>query len=197
MIDRRTFFYDVRVKLFGGRLDQRQVDGMNAILDEWEKRDLTDLRWLAYMLATSFWETAHTMWPIEEWGKGQGHPYGVPDPVTAQVYFGRGFVQLTWKSNYATMGHLLGIDLVGHPEKALELPVATQILFEGMMRAESRIGDFTGLALDDCFNATHEDWVRARAIVNGTDHAAAIADIARTFYAAILQAGIGEQRMAA
>jgi Chitinase class I len=120
------------------------------------------------------------MWPIEEWGKGQGHPYGVPDPATAQVYYGRGFVQLTWKSNYATMGHLLGIDLVGHPEKALELPIATQILFEGMMRAKSRIGDFTGLALDDCFNATHEDWVRARAIVNGTDHAAAITDIART-----------------
>ena len=79
MINRKTFFYDVRVKLFGGRLDQRQVDGMNAILDEWEKRDLTDLRWLAYALATAFWETAHTMWPIEEWGKGQGHPYGVPD----------------------------------------------------------------------------------------------------------------------
>ena len=39
MINRKTFFYDVRVKLFGGRLDQRQVDGMNAILDEWEKRE--------------------------------------------------------------------------------------------------------------------------------------------------------------
>ena len=78
MINRKTFFYDVRIKLFGGRLGQRQVDGMNAILDEWEKRDLTDLRWLAYTLATAFWETAHTMWPIEEWGKGQGHPYGVP-----------------------------------------------------------------------------------------------------------------------
>ena len=79
------------------------------------------------------------------------------------------------------------------PEKALELPVATQILFEGMMRADSRIGDFTGLALDDCFNATHDDWIRARAIVNGTDHAAAIADIGRTFYAAILQAEIGNK----
>lgn len=199
MINRRTFFYDVRVKLFGGRLDQRQVDGMNAVLDEWERRGLTELRWLAYALATAFWETAHTMWPIEEWGKGQGHPYGVPDPATAQVYYGRGFVQLTWKSNYATMGRLLGIDLVSHPEKALELPVATQILFEGMMRVESRIGDFTGLALDDCFNATHDDWVRARAIVNGTDHAAAIADIGRTFHAAIQHAEAGDQnqRMAA
>ena len=118
MINRRTFFYDVRVKLFGGRLDQRQVDGMNAILDEWEKRGLTEPRWLAYALATAFWETAHTMWPIEEWGKGQGHPYGMPDPATAQVYYGRGFVQLTWKSNYATMGRLLGIDLVSHPDKS-------------------------------------------------------------------------------
>ena len=104
MIDRITFFYDVRVKLFGGRLDQRQVDGMNAILDAGKGAISTDLRWLAYTLATSFWETAHTMWPIEEWGKGQGQPYGMPDPATAQVYYGRGFVQLTWKANYATMG---------------------------------------------------------------------------------------------
>jgi hypothetical protein len=166
MINRQTFFYDVRIKLFGGRLGQRQVDGMNAILDEWEKRDLTDLRWLAYTLATAFWETAHTMWPIEEWGKGQGHPTACD---SRGARYGRGFVQLTWKKNYATMGRLLGIDLVSHPEKALDLPVVTQILFEGMLRAKSRIGDFTGLALDDCFDATHDDWVRARAIVNGTD----------------------------
>ena len=196
MIDPKAFFYGVRVKLFGGRLAQQQVDGMNAILAEWAKRELTDLRWLAYMLATVFWETAHTMWPIEEWGKGQGHPYGVPDG-NGHTYYGRGFVQLTWKANYATMGKLLGIDLVNHPEWALQLAAATQILFEGMLKAESKVGDFTGLALDDCFNATHDDWVRARAIINGTDHAAAIAEIGKTFYAVLQQAETGDLKAAA
>lgn len=197
MINPATFFYLVRIKLFGGRLAQQQVDGMNAILAEWAKRGLTDLRWLAYIFATTYWETAHTMWPIEEYGKGQGHPYGVPDPQTGQVYYGRGFVQLTWKSNYATMGKLLGVDLVGHPEQALQLAAATQVLFEGMLRAESKIGDFTGLALEDCFNATHDDWLRARAIINGTDHAAAIADLGKTFLGALQQAEAGELKAAA
>lgn len=196
MIDAKTFFYLVRIKLFGGRLDQRQVDGMNAILAEWAKRELADLRWLAYMFATVFWETAHTMWPIEEWGKGEGHPYGVPD-ANGHAYYGRGFVQLTWKSNYATMTKLLGIDLVSHPEWALQLPTATQILFEGMLRAESKVGDFTGLALDDCFNATTENWNHARAIINGTDHAAAIADLGKTFLGALQQAEAGELKAAA
>ena len=181
-MNRKAFFDGVRAKLFLGTLSQYQVDGMSAILDEWERRKLTDLRWLAYMLATVKWETAHTMQPIAEYGRGRGYAYGVPDPVTRQTYYGRGFVQLTWKRNYEALGKLLHVDLVDHPDKALELPVATQILFEGMMRADSSVGDFTGLALDDCFDDTHEDWLRARAIINGTDHAAEIADMGRAFH---------------
>ncbi len=183
MIDRKLFFDSVRAKLFHGRLAQSQVDGMNAILDEWERRGLSDLRWLAYMLATVFWETARTMWPIEEYGHGRGYTYGVSDPVTGWAYYGRGFVQLTWKRNYEAMGRLLGIDLVGQPARALELPVATQILFEGMLRGDSGVGDFTGLALDDCFNAGREDWQGARAIINGADHAAEIADVGWQIFA--------------
>jgi len=180
MIDAKKFFDGVRVSLFNGRLAQQQVDGINAILDEWLHRQLTDLRWLAYMLATVYWETAHTMWPIEEYGRGRGYAYGVPDPVTGQTYYGRGFVQLTWKRNYEAMGKLLKVDLVNHPAMALQLAIATQILFEGMLRADSGVGDFTGLALDDCFNATREDWTRARAIINGTDHAAEIGQVGRS-----------------
>ena len=44
-----------------------------------------------------------------------------------------------------------------------------------MTKGDSTVGDFTGLALDDCFNATTENWERARAIINGTDHVAEIA----------------------
>lgn len=188
MIDRKKFFTEVRIQMFGNRLSQQQVDGMNAILDEWEERGLTDLRWLAYMLATTKWETAHTMQPIEEYGRGRGYVYGSPDPVTGKVYYGRGFVQLTWKRNYEVMSKLLGIDLVNHPELALGLEVATQILFEGMLRAESGMGDFTGMALEDCFSATREDWTKARKIINGTDHDIEIGQLGQRFYSILQQA---------
>jgi putative chitinase len=197
MIDRKIFFDGVRIRLFNGRLSQGQVDGMNAILAEWERRRLGDLRWLAYMLATVYWETAHTMQPIEEFGKGQGYTYGLRDPVTGQAYYGRGFVQLTWKRNYEVMGRLLHVDLANHPERALDPGIATQILFEGMLRADSGVGDFTGLALEDCFNDKSENWDRARAIINGRDHYAEIGQIGRTFYAIVQAASAGAVKAAA
>ena len=196
MIDAKKFFDSIRVSLFNGRLAQQQVDGINAILDAWLHRKLADLRWLAYMLATVYWETAHTMWPIEEYGRGQGYAYGVQDPVTGQRYYGRGFVQLTWKRNYDAMGTLLHVDLVNHPSMAMQLAIATQILFEGMLRADSGVGDFTGLALEDCFNTTTENWTRARAIINGTDHAAEIGQIGRTIHGILKSAAIAEKAAA-
>src|SRR5947209_19609084 len=128
MINRKFFFDHVRANLFSGHLQQRQVDGISAILDYWEsKLSNDDDRWLAYALATTFHETAFTMQPIEEIGKGRGDPYGEPDPETGQTYYGRGFVQLTWKYNYQKMGKLLGVDLVDHLEPALPLDIATTV----------------------------------------------------------------------
>jgi hypothetical protein len=180
IINRDHFFQVVRAQLFHGSLKQKQVDGMSAILNNWEAKYANqDDRFLAYMLATTFHETATTMQPIEEYGKGKGTAYGTPDPVTGQVYYGRGFVQLTWKANYRKFATLLNIDLVGNPALALGLDVATQILFVGMIK-----GLFTGKKLADYFGAS-TDWVNARRIINGTDRAALIAGYAQTFYSAI------------
>lgn len=65
-IDRAIFFSSARAHPFGGAMTQEQVDGCNVILDEWEKRQLTDLRWLAYILGTAFHETATRMEPVIE-----------------------------------------------------------------------------------------------------------------------------------
>ncbi len=167
MIDRDRFFGRVRVNPFGGTMKQGQVDGCNAILDAWESRpEFTDRRWLAYMLATPFVETDRTMQPIEEYGKGAGRAYGVA--VKGQVYYGRGYVALT------------GADLVGHPELALEPRLAALIMFEGM-----KGGLFTGVGLPRYFNATVDDPVNARRIINGTDRAEEIAAIHAGFLAAL------------
>jgi putative chitinase len=181
IINREFFYSSVRNSLFHGKLKQAQVNGMNAILDEWEKNYSNgDDRFLAYMLATTFHETATTMQPIEEYGRGKGRTYGKPDPISGKVYFGRGFVQLTWKANYEKFAKLLKVDLVSSPELALNLDVSTKILFVGMVK-----GLFTGKKLADYFDGAKEDWVNARRIINGTDKAQLIAGYGRGFYAAI------------
>ena len=178
MIDRKSFYEVVRPKLFGGTMAQRQVDGCEAILDEWEKRGLTDYRWLAYMLATTKHETNATMqavreayWLSEEWRRTHLRYY---------PYYGRGLVQLTWEANYRKMTTALanefpGLDLVNDPDFALKPDVAVAIMFEGMLKAETGVGDFTGRCLEQFFNATTEDPVGARTIINGTDRAQLVA----------------------
>ena len=91
----RSAFYD-RMRDDFGTLSQSQVDGTEALLDEGEKRQLP-MNQLAYILSTSWHETAATMMPIAEYGKVKDHPYGEPCPqYDNQVAYGRGYVQLTW-----------------------------------------------------------------------------------------------------
>ncbi len=178
----RTFFYQhARETLFNGSLRQSQVDGMTAILDYWEKHLAgSDDRWLAYSLGTTHHETDRKMQPIEEYGRGRNRTYGRPDPQTGLKYYGRGFVQLTWKYNYKKLGDELHVDLVNHPERALDLGIATRVMFVGMIN-----GFFTGKRLSTYFNKTTADWVNARRIINGTDRAQLVASYARLYYAAI------------
>lgn len=202
-MNRKAFFDGIRAGPFPGRLRQGQVAGIGALLDEWQRRRLTDLRHLAYMLATVFHETSQTMAPIRERGGddyltrmydiGGDRPAlarrnGNVNPGDGVRYAGRGFVQLTWRANYARMGELLKLPLEERPDLALEPKVATAILFEGMLRAESFRGDFTGKCLEDYFNDQTTDWINARRIINGADRAANIAGIAKQFYADLVAA---------
>ncbi len=180
-INRDFFYSQVRKTLFFSGIRQPQVDGMNAILNEWDGHHADqDDRWLAYMLATTYHETDQKMQPIEEYGKGKGRPYGIPDLATGQTYYGRGFVQLTWKNNYATLGREIGVDLVDSPALALTLVDAAKIMFSGMIK-----GLFTGKALIAYFDAARDDWVGARRIINGQDKAQAIAGYGHNFYAGL------------
>lgn len=179
MIDRKAFFDGIRPDLFLGTLTQAQVAGIDAILDEWEARKLKDLRWLAYMLATTYHETNATMQPVreaywlsEDWRRRNLRYY---------PWYGRGYVQLTWEENYRKMGRLLGVDLLGNLDLAMDPHIAAAIMFEGMLMAESGFGDFTGKCLEMYFNDTTDDPVGARRIINGTDKAELIAGYHRGF----------------
>lgn len=181
MIDRDRFYDSVRPNLFGRSLMQTQVEGINAILAEWDATYADkDLHWLAYALGTTHHETDKTMQPIEEYGKGGMRLYAKPDPETGCTYYGRGLVQLTWRVNYEKAGKLLGIDLVYHPELALRTDHATKILFRGMVD-----GWFTGARFDWYFNAERQDWYNARRIINGLDRAELVASYSKRYYQAI------------
>lgn len=188
MINRKFFFEHSKNILFDGKFTQGQVNGLNAILDEWEKNYAKkDDRWLAYMLATAHHETDRKIAPIEEYGKGKGKKYGKKIKLngtaytnTNNIFYGRGFVQLTWYENYEKAGKKLKEDLIQHPELTLTLKNLTMIMFLGMMK-----GWFTGRKLSVYFNDSKEDWVNARRIINGIDKASLIASYAMKYYSSI------------
>jgi putative chitinase len=180
MINRKSFYDSIR-PLFGGKIEQKQVDGIEAILNKWEADNWKDLRWLAYILATAFHETAKTMQPIKEYGRGKGYPYGEKHPKTGKIYYGRGLVQLTWDYNYLRFGKLLGIDMYKNPDLACDMAIAVKILFVGMIQ-----GMFTGKSLGQYFNEEDTNWIEARRIVNGRDKAELIAKYAVHFHKALV-----------
>ncbi len=147
------------VGLFFGKMKHSQIQGFRFIIQAWNESGLKDHRWLAYMLATTWHETAFTMQPIEEYGSTKylmGKKYW--------PYIGRGYVQLTWKYNYEKYG------IAKTPEKALNANFAAFIMIDGMTK-----GIFTGKKLSQYFNSKVDDPIGARRIINGTDRAGAIA----------------------
>lgn len=156
----------------------------------------------AYVLATACWETAHTMEPVREtlassdasaiarldkaWERGQLK--WVSRPYWRSGYFGRGYVQLTHEANYRKAGDKLGIDLVGNPSRALEPEIAAQILVVG-----SRDGWFTGAKLSDYITLQSSNYRGARRVINGTDKASVIAELARDYESELIAENYGQE----
>lgn len=110
-IDRKRFFDSYRQSF--GPLKQSQVDALEALLGALESDSyVTDLRWAAYILATTKHETADTYRPIHEYGSRQyfigrygsqtrvGKVLGNDTPEEGAAYAGRGHAQITGESNY-------------------------------------------------------------------------------------------------
>ncbi|HEX8359016.1 MAG TPA: glycoside hydrolase family 19 protein [Longimicrobium sp.] len=187
----RPSFFQRYAQQFGA-LNASQTAAIGALLTAAEgDTSITDIRWLAYMMATVKHECAGTWRPIEEYGKGKGRKYGVPVTVTdstgksfTHVYYGRGYVQLTWADNYRQMGNALGNRLLFDPSLALDAEVAYEIMSLGM-----RKGSFTGRKLADYIHDGACDYVNARKIINGLDQAQRIAGYAEKLEA-ILRASV-------
>lgn len=136
----------------------------------------------AYVLATAYHESAHTMKPVREFG---GETY-----LRSKKYYpyvGMGYVQLTWRYNYERATRELGVDFVSNPKLLLDPKYAVQILVVGMVE-----GWFTGKKLSDYITLQRSDFTGARRIINGTDRAALIAGYASDYDRTLKAQGYGE-----
>ena len=143
-----------------GKLSELQKNSIVAIVAAWARFGDGDTRKLAYILALAFHESNLT--PIRENKAKPGTSVWDEYQINywSSGYFGRGYVQLTWKDNYAKMSKVVGIDLVAYPDKALDIEIAAQIIVYGMMN-----GSFTGKKLSHYINATKADYYNARRTV--------------------------------
>lgn len=194
-------------KLLGPKISKSEYDGCDAIISACVLQAYP-ISFTAYALATSYLETAHTMQPIKELG-GPAYFTRLYDPLGQRPvlakkngnttpgdgprYPGRGYVQLTWKGNYAkataklrALG--LDVDLVKNPELAMRPDVAALVMAIGMKE-----GWFTGRKLADDLPlhgaATLPQFVASRDIINGSDRQADVAAYAFQFQTGLLQAG--------
>ena len=137
----------------------------------------------AYVLATAYHETAHTMKPVREYG---GETYLKKKKY--YPYVGMGYVQLTWDYNYKKASDKLGVDFLKNPKLLLESKYAAPIIVVGMVE-----GWFTGKKLSDYITLKISDFKSARKIVNGLDKAELIADYAKQYDKLLKDIGYGEQ----
>ena len=186
-----TFFNELRKQpLLGPRLSQEEVDGTLAICEACGNAGWP-VSWVAYALATAYHETAGTMRPIKEYGRGRGRRYGVPGKHFGQVAYGRGYVQLTWDYNYERADKELKLDgaLIRNYDLALDGDIAAAIMVRGMAE-----GWFTARKLSDYLPtanvmATKTAFKKARPIINGRDKDDLIADYAVLFQKALVAGG--------
>lgn len=200
-LEKASAFFDVvrASRMLGPTLSQAEVAGCTAILEALAAGGW-GVAWTAYGLATAYHETAHTMAPIDERGGDdyfrrlydvtglnpkRAKAMGNTQPGDGARYHGRGYVQLTWKSNYVRAAKELKQPIDAQPDLALRPDLAAAIMALGMEE-----GWFTGKGLGRYIDkaatsATPKAYGLARYVINGTDRAADIAAYAASFEKAL------------
>ncbi|MCG3120398.1 MAG: hypothetical protein ALAOOOJD_03084 [bacterium] len=193
--DRKQFYTDFPLRT-GLTLTPERRSALDFLLSKFETDPgLTMVRELAYILATIRWETMHTFLPLKEKRFNRNtnpREWERQDRYWRTGYYGRGYVQITWVENYRKAGvNLAGLrfvingaavvvnqeTFVQNPDFVLNREPAYAICAVGM-----RKGFFTGRKLSDFIKeGKPPDYIGARRIINGTDRAEEIAQLATQF----------------
>lgn len=114
-------------------------------------------------LATVRVEVGRAFKPIREYASGEAYEgrrdLGNTDTGDGKKFAGKGYIQLTGRSNYAVYGQKLGLDLISNPELALDVQVGAKILALY----------FKNRRVNEACNS--KNWLLARKLVNGVNRA--------------------------
>lgn len=177
-MDHESFFKAVRERQ--GPLSDERVIGFNALLEVWETPAYVNrpAAELAAIMGQVHIETGGRMIPVREtfaandtaakntlerlWKAGKLK--GVTVPYWRDGWFGRGQIQLTWKTNYVRADKELGLNgrLVANPSLALDPHISAMVAIEGCIE-----GWFTGKKITDYTKGIKPDFDGARRVVNG------------------------------
>jgi putative chitinase len=174
-------------KKLGQKLNAEQAKSVELILDECRRQMVTDLRDIAYVLAT-VWHECRFRSIREIKAKPGTEIWEYQKRYWPSGYYGRGFCQLTWDYNYKKFGKLLNLPLLEQPDLVLDPAIGAKILVLGM-----RDGLFSNHSLGKYFTYVSTDWVGARKIVNGTFKADIVAGHARDIFEILYIPSIQQQ----
>lgn len=141
-----------RVLFRNNRLSAGQVKNINSIVAAHALVGDGEVTTLAYALATVYGEVGSRMNPVREGfaktnagairavqrlAKKRGPNSAVaryvrPAGPYGHVYYGRGYPQLTWHSNYKNSSEDAGVDLEKYPDKMLEPVISARVLIRGI-----------------------------------------------------------------
>jgi len=148
--DLAKFTVEVVKRMFPQTPRTNIATNLPFVLEGLRARGLTDRSMALMALATIRAETEGFV-PIDE---GRSHfntrntPFdryegrtdlGNTQPGDGPRFKGRGYVQLTGRSNYTRVGPQVGADLVAHPERANEPALAGLILAQFLRNVETRV----------------------------------------------------------
>lgn len=202
-------FYDFlrSNKMLGPTISTEEFSGCDIIIKACAEAGY-GVSWVAYALATAYHETAHTMQPVHERGgkayltrmydingarPKKARELGNLSPGDGVKYAGRGYPQLTGKTNYTTATEKLrergwDVDLVANPDLLLRPDIAAAVMVIGMKE-----GWFTSRDLDDDLPlqgpATRDQFEASRDIINGRDKQELIAGYAIDFQTGLQKGG--------
>jgi hypothetical protein len=150
-------------------------ESINLIIEECKNHGLLMVEQIAYVLATVDIETNHTFIPVKE-AYYLRNAEAYRKTLRYYPYYGRGYVQITWRRNYYVFSKLLKKDLVSNPDLALDPNVARFILVYGFIH-----GSFTGKKITDYIYPGRVDYYNCRRCINSLDRARDIARVASAF----------------
>lgn len=131
----------------------------DSIQDALMEQNICSVLTMVGALATVRTEVGYKFKPIEEYASGAAYEgrrdLGNTQKGDGVKFKGRGYIQLTGRSNYLNYGKRLGLDLIKNPQLALDVKNSARILAVYFKDRKVNVA------------CEKQDWIKVRKLVNG------------------------------